>query len=169
MDGGASYIETTSSTYTFKNLDYKSYNLYFYVKDVNGEISNLYVKKYYVAESPYAEVNVSNATVTTTSGSSLTLTDKNDISKYLTFADSIVKGESINNYSIVSVNDIYFIDIVSADIIVWAPGVRTSDTVIVKQYNGSTWEEIETEIINDNQMRIKLTQEGTIEILKLNT
>ena len=169
IDGGASYIETTSSTYTFKNLDYKSYNLYFYVKDVKGEISNLFVKKYYLAESPYAEVNVSNATVTTTSGSSLTLTDKNDISKYLTFADSAVKGENINNYSILSVHDIYFINIVSADIIAWIPGVTTSDTVIVKQYNESAWEEIETEVIGDNQMRINLTQEGTIEILKLNT
>lgn len=46
IDNGNTYIESTSNSYTFNDLVYGKYNLYFYVEDSNDKKSNIYKKNF---------------------------------------------------------------------------------------------------------------------------
>ena len=46
IDNGSTFIESTSNSYTFSNLSRGNYNLHFYVEDLSGKKSNVYIKQY---------------------------------------------------------------------------------------------------------------------------
>ena len=46
IDNGSTFKESTSNSYTFSNLSSGNYNLHFYVEDLSGKKSNVYIKQY---------------------------------------------------------------------------------------------------------------------------
>ena len=59
-----------------------------------------------------------------------------------------------------------FNGITSADVILHVPGVKIGDTILVRILVNGQWVDVEAEVVGDDQIRVKLTQAGTIEIQK---
>ena len=59
-----------------------------------------------------------------------------------------------------------FNGITSADVILHVPGVKIGDTVLVRMFVNGQWVDVEAEVVGDDQIKVKLTQAGTIEIQK---
>ena len=59
-----------------------------------------------------------------------------------------------------------FNGITGADVILHVPGVKIGDTILVRILVNGQWVDVEAEVVGDDQIRVKLTQAGTIEIQK---
>ena len=116
--------------------------------------------------SPAKEVIPVRGTVTTTDGEKLIINDSDTLRKYLEIKNTDVTAENISGYSVVAVFDTVFHGITDADVVLHVPGIKAGDTVIVRMYIGGKWVDIEAEVVGDNEIRVHLTQEGTVEILK---
>ncbi len=62
VDNGVTYIESTTSTYTFSSLSLGTYNIKVYVKDSNGRDSNIVSKSVVVKNPTLAEYIISKYT-----------------------------------------------------------------------------------------------------------
>lgn len=116
--------------------------------------------------SPAKEIIPERGTVTTMDGEVIEINDSETLKKYLEIRNSDVSAEEIAGYSSIAVFEVKFNGITSADVVLHVSGVKAGDTIIVRMLVNGQWVDVEAEVIGDNQVRVKLTQEGTIEILK---
>ena len=116
--------------------------------------------------SPAKEVIPDSGTVTTTDGEVINISDSETLKNYLEIKNSDVSAEEVSGYSPLTVFEVKFKGITNADVILHVPGVKVGDTIIVRMLVNGQWVDVEAEVVGDNQVRVKLTQEGTIEILK---
>ncbi len=114
--------------------------------------------------SPEKEVVPEKGTVTTTDGTIID-TDNNTTKNYIEIKKTDVTPETIKGYSNLTVFDVKFHGISNADVILHVPGVKKGDTVIVRMYINGKWVDVEAEVVGDNQVRVKLDREGTLEVL----
>lgn len=116
--------------------------------------------------SPGKEVIPESGTVTTEDGEVIDVNDPEEMKKYLEVNDTDKSVEEVSGYSPLTVFDVVFHGITNAETVLYVPGVKEGDTVIVRMFANGKWIDVEAEVIGDNQVRVKLTQEGTLEILK---
>lgn len=86
--------------------------------------------------------------------------------KYLSILSSATQPETITGYSKLAVIEVNFIDIVSADAVLYVPGVKEGDTIIVKRYDSGSWTELDSQEVGNNEIQINFTKAGIYEILK---
>lgn len=167
IDNGNTYIESTSNSYTFNDLVYGKYNLYFYVEDSNDKKSNIYKKNFtFNTREPAREIEAWSGTVITIDGEAIVITYKDGMKKYLSILSSATQPETITGYSKLAVIEVNFIDIVSADAVLYVPGVKEGDTIIVKRYDSGSWTELDSQEVGNNEIQINFTKAGIYEILK---
>lgn len=116
--------------------------------------------------SPEKVVIPERGTVTTTDGEVIEINDAETFSRYIEIKNTDVSAENVEGYSPLTVFEVKFKGITSADVILHVPGVKAGDTIIVRMFVNGQWVDVEAEVIGDNQIRLKLTQAGVIEILK---
>ena len=116
--------------------------------------------------SPAKEVIPERGTVTTTDGEVIEINDSETLKKYLEIRNTDVTAEDVPGYSPLTVFEVKFHGIKDADVILHVPGVKKGDTIIVRMFVNGQWVDVEAEVVDDDQVRVKLTQEGVIEILK---
>lgn len=168
IDNGRNYIESSSSSYTFSNLAYGYYNVRIYVEDVNGERSNIYVKRYNFVPlpEPEKEIYAERGTISTMDGEVIEVNDVDSMKNYLIINGSAIEGENLSDYYLLGVVDVTFVNIVDTDVILHVPGCKSGDTVTVKKYNNGSWSSLDTTVIGDDQVKVKFTESDTYEILK---
>ena len=116
--------------------------------------------------SPGKEVIPEKGTVTTTDGEKIDVNDPETLKQYIQIKNTDVQAENISGYSPLTTFDVVFNGITSADVILHVPGVKIGDTILVRILVNGQWVDVEAEVVGDDQIRIKLTQAGTIEIQK---
>lgn len=116
--------------------------------------------------SPEKVVIPERGTVTTTDGEVIEINDPETLSKYIEIKNTDVSAENVEGYSPLTVFEVIFKGITSADVILYVPGVKAGDTIIVRMLVNGQWVDVEAEVVGDNQIRLKLTQAGVVEILK---
>lgn len=117
--------------------------------------------------SPMKEIVPVRGTVTITDGETITINDSDTFSKYLKITKTDTPAEDLPGYSAIGAFDVEFTGITSADVVLHVPGVKAGDTVIVRMYVNGEWVDVEAEVVGDNEVRVKFTQPGTYEILKV--
>lgn len=117
--------------------------------------------------SPGKEVTPEEGTVTTTDGEKIDVNDPETLKQYVQIKDTDVQAENISGYSPLTTFDVVFNGITSADVILHVPGVKIGDTILVRMLVNGQWVDVEAEVVGDDQIRVKLTQAGTIEIQKV--
>ena len=116
--------------------------------------------------SPGKEVIPEKGTVTTTDGEKIDVNDPETLKQYVQIKDTNVQAENISGYSPLTTFEVGFNGITSADVTLHVPGVKIGDTVLVRMFVNGQWVDVEAEVVGDDQIRVKLTQAGTIEIQK---
>mgnify|MGYP004462995183 FL=1 len=116
--------------------------------------------------SPGKEVIPEKGTVTTTDGEKIDVNDSETLKQYIQIKNTDVQAENISGYSPLTTFDVVFNGITGADVILHVPGVKIGDTVIVRMFVNGQWVDVEAEVVGDDQIKVKLTQAGTIEIQK---
>ena len=116
--------------------------------------------------SPGKEVIPEKGTVTTTDGEKIDVNDPETLKQYIQIKNTDVQAENISGYSPLTTFDVVFNGITGADVILHVPGVKIGDTVIVRMFVNGQWVDVEAEVVGDDQIKVKLTQAGTIEIQK---
>lgn len=116
--------------------------------------------------SPGKEVIPEKGTVTTTDGEKIDINDPETLKQYIQIKNTDVQAENISGYSPLTTFDVVFNGITSADVILHVPGVKIGDTILVRMLVNGQWVDVEAEVVGDDQIRVKLTQAGTIEIQK---
>ena len=116
--------------------------------------------------SPGKEVIPEKGTVTTTDGEKIDVNDPETLKQYIQIKNTDVQAENISGYSPLTTFDVVFNGITSADVILHVPGVKIGDTILVRMLVNGQWVDVEAEVVGDDQIRVKLTQAGTIEIQK---
>lgn len=116
--------------------------------------------------SPGKEVIPEKGTVTTTDGEKIDVNDPETLKQYIQIKNTDVQAENISGYSPLTTFDVVFNGITSADVILHVPGVKIGDTILVRILVNGQWVDVEAEVVGDDQIRVKLTQAGTIEIQK---
>lgn len=116
--------------------------------------------------SPGKEVIPEKGTVTTTDGEKIDVNDPETLKQYIQIKNTDVQAENISGYSPLTTFDVAFNGITGADVILHVPGVKIGDTVIVRMFVNGQWVDVEAEVVGDDQIKVKLTQAGTIEIQK---
>lgn len=116
--------------------------------------------------SPGKEVIPEKGTVTTIDGEKIDVNDPETLKQYVQIKDTNVQAENISGYSPLTTFEVNFNGITSADVILHVPGVKIGDTVLVRMFVNGQWVDIEAEVVGDDQIKVKLTQAGTIEIQK---
>ncbi len=116
--------------------------------------------------SPGKEVIPEKGTVTTTDGEKIDVNDPETLKQYVQIKDTNVQAENISGYSPLTTFEVNFNGITSADVILHVPGVKIGDTVLVRMFVNGQWVDVEAEVVGDDQIKVKLTQAGTIEIQK---
>ena len=116
--------------------------------------------------SPGKEVIPEKGTVTTTDGEKIDVNDPETLKQYIQIKNTDVQAENISGYSPLTTFDVVFNGITSADVILHIPGVKIGDTILVRILVNGQWVDVEAEVVGDDQIRVKLTQAGTIEIQK---
>ena len=112
------------------------------------------------------EVIPEKGTVTTTDGEKIDVNDPETLKQYVQIKDTNVQAENISGYSPLTTFEVNFNGITSADVILHVPGVKIGDTVLVRMFVNGQWVDVEAEVVGDDQIKVKLTQAGTIEIQK---
>ena len=116
--------------------------------------------------SPGKEVIPEKGTVTTTDGETIDINDPETLKQYIQIKNTDVQAENISGYSPLTTFDVVFNGIIVADVILHVPGVKIGDTILVRMLVNGQWVDVEAEVVGDDQIRVKLTQAGTIEIQK---
>ena len=116
--------------------------------------------------SPGKEVIPEKGTVTTTDGEKIDVNDPETLKQYIQIKNTDVQAENISGYSPLTTFDVAFNGITSADVILHVPGVKIGDAILVRILVNGQWVDVEAEVVGDDQIRVKLTQAGTIEIQK---
>ena len=116
--------------------------------------------------SPGKEVIPEKGTVTTTDGEKIDVNDPETLKQYIQIKNTDVQAENISGYSPLATFDVVFNGITGADVILHVPGVKIGDTILVRMLVNGQWVDVEAEVVGDDQIRVKLTQAGTIEIQK---
>lgn len=116
--------------------------------------------------SPGKEVIPEKGTVTTTDGEKIDVNDPETLKQYIQIKNTDVQAENISGYSPLTTFDVVFNGITGADVILHVPGVKIGDTILVRMLVNGQWVDVEAEVVGDDQIRVKLTQAGTIEIQK---
>lgn len=116
--------------------------------------------------SPGKEVIPEKGTITTTDGEKIDVNDPETLKQYIQIKNTDVQAENISGYSPLTTFDVVFNGITSADVILHVPGVKIGDTILVRILVNGQWVDVEAEVVGDDQIRVKLTQAGTIEIQK---
>ena len=116
--------------------------------------------------SPGKEVTPEEGTVTTTDGEKIDVNDPETLKQYVQIKDTNVQAENISGYSPLTTFEVIFNGITSADVTLHVPGVKIGDTILVRMLVNGQWVDVEAEVVGDDQIRVKLTQAGTIEIQK---
>lgn len=116
--------------------------------------------------SPGKEVIPEKGTVTTTDGEKIDVNDPETLKQYIQIKNTDVQAENISGYSPLTTFDVVFNGIIGADVILHVPGVKIGDTILVRMLVNGQWVDVEAEVVGDDQIRVKLTQAGTIEIQK---
>lgn len=116
--------------------------------------------------SPGKEVIPEKGTVTTTDGEKIDINDPETLKQYIQIKNTDVQAENISGYSPLTTFDVVFNGIIVADVILHVPGVKIGDTILVRMLVNGQWVDVEAEVVGDDQIRVKLTQAGTIEIQK---
>lgn len=99
------------------------------------------------APSPSKNTIAQSGTVVTNNGEKLSIDNPVDLSKYLQVEDTNeLKAEEIQNYLNVAVFKVTMINIKSAEVIIYVPGIKATDTIIVRKYvKDSTTAKAETQ------------------------
>lgn len=99
------------------------------------------------APSPSKDTIAQSGTVVTNDGEKLSIDNPDDLSKYLQVKDTDeLQAEKIQNYLNVAVFKVTMINIKSAEVIIYVPGIKATDTVIVRKYvKDSTTAKAETQ------------------------
>ena len=118
--------------------------------------------------SPGLDIIPGEGTVTTTDGEVINVNDPETMEKYVKIekTEEVPESPEQPGYSSISVFDVIFNGITEADTTLYVPGVKEGDTVIVRMFANGKWIDVEAEVVGDNKVRVKLTQQGTLEILK---
>ena len=99
------------------------------------------------APSPSKNTIAQSGTVVTKDGEKISIDNPVDLSKYLQVEDTDeLKAEEIQNYLNVAVFKVTMINIKSAEVIIYVPGIKATDTIIVRKYvKDSTTAKAETQ------------------------
>ena len=99
------------------------------------------------APSPSKNTIAQSGTIVTNNGEKLSIDNPVDLSKYLLVEDTDeLKAEEIQNYLNVAVFKVTMINIKSAEVIIYVPGIKATDTIIVRKYvKDSTTAKAETQ------------------------
>lgn len=99
------------------------------------------------APSPSKNTIAQSGTIVTNNGEKLSIDNPVDLSKYLQVEDTNeLKAEEIQNYLNVAVFKVTMINIKSAEVIIYVPGIKATDTIIVRKYvKDSTTAKAETQ------------------------
>lgn len=99
------------------------------------------------APSPSKNTIAQSGTVVTSDGEKLSIDNPDDLSKYLQVKDTDeLQAEKIQNYLNVAVFKVTMINIKSAEVIIYVPGIKATDTIIVRKYvKDSTTAKAETQ------------------------
>lgn len=99
------------------------------------------------APSPSKNTIAQSGTVVTSDGEKLSIDNPVDLSKYLLVEDTDeLQAEKIQNYLNVAVFKVTMINIKSAEVIIYVPGIKATDTIIVRKYvKDSTTAKAETQ------------------------
>lgn len=99
------------------------------------------------APSPSKNTIAQSGTVVTEDGEKLSIDNPVDLSKYLLVEDTDeLQAEKIQNYLNVAVFKVTMINIKSAEVIIYVPGIKATDTIIVRKYvKDSTTAKAETQ------------------------
>ena len=165
IDNGTTYITSNNNSHTFTLSSSGTYNCYFYVEDINGVKSNVFSKSFQVSSLvPSKEVFPIRGTITNEDGEIIDVLDADSLNSYLTVSNSSLETETIDGYSAITIFDVNFNNLIDADVIYYVPGVKSGDTIIVKQYVSGKWSIIDATVVGDVNIKFKLTQPGTIAI-----
>ena len=86
------------------------------------------------APSPSKDTIAQSGTVVTNDGEKLSIDNPDDLSKYLQVKDTDeLQAEKIQNYLNVAVFKVTMINIKSAEVIIYVPGIKATDTIIVRK------------------------------------
>lgn len=167
IDNGTTYITSNNNSHTFTLSSSGTYNCYFYVEDINGVKSNVFSKSFHVSSlAPSKEVFPIRGTITNEDGEIIDVLDTDSLNSYLTVSNSSLETETIDGYSAITIFDVNFNNLIDADVIYYVPGVKSGDTIIVKQYVSGKWSIIDATVVGDVNIKFKLTQPGTIAIYR---
>lgn len=99
------------------------------------------------APSPSKNTIAQSGTIVTNNGEKLSIDNPVDLSKYLQVEDTNeLKAEEIQNYLNVAVFKVTMINIKSAEVTIYVPGIKATDTIIVRKYvKDSTTAKAETQ------------------------
>lgn len=122
------------------------------------------------APSPEKQVIPQEGTITKTDGTTVDISDPEELKEYLNIKEPSVAPERVSGYAAINSFDVTLpAEAASAEVILHVPGVKKGDTVMVRIYVDGRWVNVEAIVIDDNKVKVTIEHSGTIEILKKNT
>lgn len=122
------------------------------------------------APSPGTEVKPNGGEIVLEDGTVIQVDNPDEMAEFIQITKSEVKPETMDGYTNLSTIDVKLADNVdSMKVILYVPGVKKGDTIIVRMLVDGQWMNVEAVVIDDNKVQVTLTKSGTLAILKEST
>lgn len=122
------------------------------------------------APSPGTEVKPNGGEIVLVDGTVIQVDNPDEMAEFIQITKSEVKPETMDGYTNLSTIDVKLADNVdSMKVILYVPGVKKGDTIIVRMLVDGQWMNVEAVVIDDNKVQVTLTKSGTLAILKEST
>lgn len=122
------------------------------------------------APSPGTEVKPNGGEIVLEDGTVIQVDNPDEMAEFIQITESEVKPETMDGHTNLSTIDVKLADNVdSMKVILYVPGVKKGDTIIVRMLVDGQWMNVEAVVIDDNKVQVTLTKSGTLAILKEST
>lgn len=122
------------------------------------------------APSPGTEVKPNGGEIVLEDGTVIQVDNPDEMAEFIQTTESEVKPETMDGHTNLSTIDVKLADNVdSMKVILYVPGVKKGDTIIVRMLVDGQWMNVEAVVIDDNKVQVTLTKSGTLAILKEST
>lgn len=120
--------------------------------------------------SPGTQVKPNNGEITLGDGTVIQVDNPDELAQYIEITESEVKPQTMPGHNSLATVDVTLAENVdSMNIVLYVPGVKKGDVIVVRMLVNGQWVNVEAVVIDDNKVQVTLTESGTFEILKKST
>ena len=166
LDEPTSWTSISGETYSLNITIENMGTYYLWLKD-SGENIVRYSETIKIGEARNNDVILLSGIVTTIDGEVINIVDPE--SEYISVEMTDKQIDSIDGYLIITIFKVNFLNIIEADATFRVYGVREGNAIIAKELVNNVWQTIDSTVVSDDQVNIKLNQEGIIAIYNKTT